>query len=113
MPSNFLIYVPGTDVDLAEETEVLVELILGTKGIEGVRGTEVPKGVLGPKGTDLLAAVLVKVELTEALDSVGGARLRSLDVRGSCKKAAMGQCDDGKCTDTKIRKTNRVKALTS
>lgn len=73
----------GTDVDLAEETEVLVELILGTKGMEGVRGTEVPKGVLGPKGTDLLAAVLVKVELTEALDGIGGARLRSLDVRGS------------------------------
>lgn len=92
---------------------MLVELILGTKGMEAVRGTEVPKGVLGPKGTDLLAAVLVKVELTEALDSVGGARLRSLDVRGSCKKAAMGQCDDGKCTDTKITETNRVKALTS
>lgn len=92
---------------------MLVELILGTKGMEGVRGTEVPKGVLGPKGTDLLVAVLVNVELTEALDSVGGARLSSLDVRGSCKRIAMGQQDDGKCMDKKKRKAKRVKASAS
>ena len=73
---------PETDEDFVEERDVAVEV--ETKGIDGGRGTDGPGGILGPRGTDLLTTVLVKVELPGALVSVGVVRFSSLDVSGSC-----------------------------
>ena len=68
---------------LAEDTAVLLEVTVGTKGREAANDMEGPRGILGPSGNGLLTAVLVKVEVPETLVKVGVARLSSLDVSGS------------------------------
>ena len=70
---------------------MLLEVTVGTKGMEGLKGTEGPRGMVGPSGTGLLTAVLVKVEVPETLVRVGVARFNSLDVSGSWIENKMGE----------------------
>lgn len=76
---------------------VVLEVVTAVLFVEtvGTRGNEEPKagtepgpngidGIEGPRGTGLLTAVLVNVDVPETLVRVGVARFSSLDVSGSC-----------------------------
>lgn len=76
-------------VVLEVDTAVLLEETVGTRGKEEPKAGTDPgpngiDGIEGPRGTGLLTAVLVNVDVPETLVRVGVARFSNLDVSGSC-----------------------------